>query len=219
MWVRSLPTTADRLSNFEKYANDIKLTYEIIYGINGHQYIPIETPWLKHIQHEYPNNSYLGVLGNHISSIYLTLLAMQRGLNSVMICDDDTEFHHTKINEDISMVLPNDWDIIIFNSFNQNFDLVREQPLFFYKPHTRRELQGSNCIAINKKAYYTLLYYQLLIQYPGDQLYYLMLLNDVKIYKMLPEISLQNRLFPNTYRENYDSTDLPASPGWVNFRI
>lgn len=193
--VRNISESTKRLDNFKITASNINLKYEIYNSIRGDMYIPSDFVVNPTKLYPFPANQY--IYGNHLSLLNVHLNSMSKRYSSYVVCDDDTEFYDIQL-ELIKNYLPNDWDVIIMGNMKKLESIDNEiiyTPTFF-KPSVS-QIAGSQCAAINSKAYYSILDYMLSYKThfkTGDAMWdVLSRSNQIKLYMMYPDITHQNR--------------------------
>lgn len=145
VYVRNLPKARKRLDSFQKTASYINLKYEIFKSINGNDYV----------EDNYPRSKYL--TGNVLSFINVLLDAMKNNYKSIVVCDDDCIFYNYEINENLEIdFFPENWDIINFGKIlhgNEEFKKIEFENI----KNKPKLIEGSQCMAFNKKSYFLLL--------------------------------------------------------------
>lgn len=202
--VRNVPESKKRLDNFERSANSIELEYEVSESIRGDLYIPSDFK-IKQRPQLYPTPSNQYYVGNFLSLLRVHLDALSKRYESYIVCDDDTVFHNLRLKY-IKDYLPINWDIIVLgrmcNTIFEDYSDREFEPTFITPKIT--DLAGSQCIAVNKKCYYPMLEHMLSFNEHhrmGDMMLDdLMHHKNIKVYLMLPDITLQdtNSLKPYT---------------------
>lgn len=91
VYVKNLNRSPDRWDNFKTYADSVGLIYERIPAIDGRGYIKTTTGWFPDIQHNY-GAGMPGIIGNHLTCLYILLKAMSEGAETFIMSDDDVEF-------------------------------------------------------------------------------------------------------------------------------
>lgn len=197
VFVRNVKESTERYDNFVRYADQIGLKFQRFEAINGSKYFPDENTLKPSMNpSQYQNGSHKYILGNHYTLISLILHAMANDYESIVTCDDDTEF----LDIDIDLIkphLPDDWDMVQLGSWdgsNKNdFGII---------PLDSRSTRGSHCCAIHKRAYYKLLIELEQQNKTGDGLFQDMIESGrLKFYQLCPDITIQNRgeLIPYSY--------------------
>lgn len=198
VYLRNLPKAVNRLASFQNTAKRIGLEYTTIKAIDGQEYVPADY-LIKHASEDYPypTNQYL--MGNFYSTMYILLDAMSNNYESYVYCDDDTIFNDVDIPY-LKPELPDDWDIIILGRLFLN---DQYGPLRFISTDDEWYISGSHCVAVHKRAYYTLMEHYLKMDTDGifgDRLYqHLVAQNKIKLYVMLPDITHQERTVLTPY--------------------
>jgi hypothetical protein len=159
VYVKNLVDAKQRLDHFKFYADNVGLVYEVFNGIRGDSFVP-HSYQIKYRPHMYPTPANQYLVGNWASSLAIHLNAISNNYESYVVCDDDTVFKNVELDH-IKPYLPIDWDIIILGEINHtNYDKL-DTSVSFDKIYNSENLEqsilvGCQCIAINKKFYFTL---------------------------------------------------------------
>ena len=198
VYLKNLPEAVRRRQSFENTARGIGLEYTTIKAIKGSDYVPDDYV-IKHAPEDfpYPKNQY--IMGNFYSTVYILLDAMANNYESHIICDDDVIFNDVEV-EYLKPELPDDWDVIILGRMFLN---DKHGPLRFIPTDDEWYISGSHCVAIHKRAYYTLMEGYLTMDTDGifgDRLLqHLLSQKKIKLYVMLPDITRQERTILTPY--------------------
>jgi hypothetical protein len=185
VYVRNLKNANQRLEHFQENANLINLKYEIFTGISGNIFVP----------QDYPRPQYL--TGNNLSLISVILDAMRKNYESIVICDDDSTFYNYEVYENLHKeFLPADWDII--NLGEMKYHPNKQNQLDFQNiKYCPAQIEGSQAVAYNKKAYFTILNHLFDFEKTGstgDGLYDRLMAQDrIKGYIIKPNFCYQER--------------------------
>lgn len=202
VYLRNLPDATKRRSSFEATANSIGLKYKKIKAINGYEYVS-ENYEIKYEPHLYPYPANQYFMGNVYTFMYVILDAMANNYESIVSCDDDVIFNDVEIDF-IKPNLPDNWDIIILGRIDKIEETDTTNSLRFDYMPGYKEIAGSQCVAIHRRAYSKLMDELLSINVNGlfgDRLYnHLIEEKKANIYLMYPDVTYQDRetLIPYT---------------------
>lgn len=195
VYVKNVKEATNRLKSFVDNSQQIDLKYEVFTAIRGDLYVPndyvvMDRPHL----YPFPYNQY--IMGNAYTFVAILLDAMRNNYESIVVCDDDTIFYDIDVNDDL-FTLPNDWNIINMGSMEYVKPTTNSLSVQLLNSNDSNIITGSQCVAINKNAYYTILSNSLSIGThgkTGDILFHTLLIeNKIKMYKIFPDFTYQER--------------------------
>lgn len=201
-YVKNVVGADKRLANFKISADTIGLDYEVFTGIRGDLYVPFDYDIQpKPSLYPFPSNQYL--MGNLFSCMSIHLDAMRHNYPSYVTCDDDTMFYDIDLQE---LTLPDDWDVIILGqpAWETNIQPIPQDIVYIELTDINHELiAGAHCVAIHRRSYFKLLMSYMKFETHwkiGDGLLHKMAKESkLKLYKLLPDISYQERTLLKPY--------------------